>query len=276
VDGQGTVTQGPKAAILQASAQEAGGSGTEGATARRARRLAGSGGSTAGREPLVEMRDLSVRAGRKWILRGLSWTIRAGERWAVFGPNGAGKTTLLNLIQGDHPQAYALDLRLFGRSSDSTQAVWEARERIGWLSPELHLHHPEDWPVLDVVCSGYFNSLGLHQPCSRRQRAVARRWLVELGLGGCGQRGFGELSAGQQRLALLARAVVKRPRLLILDEACQGLDAGHRGAVLAAVDRLVEGTGAALVFTTHRREELPQCVTKVLSLKAGHGVLCTR
>jgi len=225
-------------------------------------------------KPLVELRNVTIVAGRKRILRGITWTLKQGERWALMGPNGAGKTTLLNLIQGDHPQAYAQNVVLFGCPSHSTQAVWQARRQIGWLSPELYLHYPQQWPVLDVVCSGFFNTLGLHEPCSRRRRAAALQWLENLGLAADARRSFAELSMGQQRTVLLARAMVKWPRLVILDEPCQGLDAVHRHAILAAIDRVVAQTGAGLIFVTHRAGEMPRCITHILRLRAGQMVSC--
>ncbi len=222
--------------------------------------------------PVVELNHVTIEAGRKRILDDVTWRMRRGEHWALLGANGAGKTTLLNLLQGDHPQAYAQDIRLFGGKSDSTQTVWQWRQQMGWVSPELHLHYPVEWQNLEVVCSGFFNTLGLFQRCSRHQQAIARHWLDELGVANLADESFGELSAGQQRLVLLARAVVKQPRLLILDELCQGLDRGHRQAVLSAVDHLVQRAGASLIFVTHHPDEMPQCITHVLELKAGRIV----
>jgi molybdate transport system ATP-binding protein len=195
--------------------------------------------------------------------------MRAGECWALSGPNGAGKTTLLNLIQGDHPQAYAQNIRWFGRHTDSTQTLWQMRQRLGWMSPELHQHYPGEWPVSDVVCSGFYNSIGLHQHVTRLQRTKARGWLREFGLLVQADAPLNELTFGQQRLVLLARAAVKRPRLLILDEPCQGLDAEQRRTLLAVVDRVVSQTGASLIFVTHHADELPRCVTHLLRLHGG-------
>ncbi len=220
-------------------------------------------------EPLVELQNVTVTGTNRIILKGITWTLREGECWALLGPNGAGKTTLLNLIQGDHPQAYSEDIRLFGRRTDSTQAVWDARQHIGWMSPELHQHYPGSWNAEEVICSGFFNALGLYLPCSRRQRGKARQWLLDLGLGKHAGTPFGELSFGQQRLVLLARAAVKEPRLLILDEPCQGLDEAQRPTLLGAVDRVVARTGASLIFVTHHKGEVPRCITHTLSLAAG-------
>jgi molybdate transport system ATP-binding protein len=220
-------------------------------------------------QPLVDLRRVTVAGGRRRILHDLSWTLREGECWALLGPNGAGKTTLLNLIQGDHPQAYSQDIRLFGRRTDSTQALWRARQHIGWMSPELHQHYPAGWDAEAVVCSGFFNSIGLHEPCTRRRGGRARQWLVDLGLGNYARTPFGELSFGRQRLVLLARSVVKQPRLLILDEPCQGLDKAQRRALLSAVDRVVTQTAASLIFVTHHQDEVPRCISHILHLAAG-------
>ena len=220
-------------------------------------------------EPLVEFQNVSVKTGRKHILHEVTWTLRDGECWALSGPNGAGKTTLLNLIQGDHPQVYAQNIRLLGRHTDSTRTLWQMRQRLGWMSPELHQHYPDEWKAIDVVCSGFFNTVGLYEACSRPQRKAARQWLLELGLAVHANELFGELAFGQQRLVLLARAAVKHPRLLILDEPCQGLDATQRRTLLAVVDRVVVQTGASLIFVTHHADESPRCITHLLQLADG-------
>jgi molybdate transport system ATP-binding protein len=219
--------------------------------------------------PLIELDHVTVRLGGKRILDDVTWTMRRGENWGLAGPNGSGKTTLLSLIQGDNPQAYAVDIRLFGVQPESTQTLWSLRRKIGWLSPEFHMHYPPGWSCLDVVCSGFFNTVGLYEPCATRHRAAARGWLRRFGLAERAEKSFGELSLGDQRLVLLARAVVKKPKLLVLDEPCQGLDAAHRLSILAAVDRLIGQTGASLIFVTHHAREMPECVTHMLELKAG-------
>jgi molybdate transport system ATP-binding protein len=219
--------------------------------------------------PLIEFNHVTVRLGRQKILDNVTWAMRRGENWALLGPNGSGKTTLLSLIQGDNPQAYALDLRLFGLKTETTQTLWHLRRQIGWLSPELHLHYPPDWPCLDVVCSGFFNAVGLFEPCTSRQRAAARSWLRRFGLAQRARDSFGELSLGDQRLVLLARAAIKTPKLLVLDEPCQGLDATHRRSILATADKVIRQTRAGLIFVTHHAGEMPACITHVLQLKGG-------
>ncbi len=218
---------------------------------------------------LVRMREVNIGVGRRRILKNIHWTVSAGENWAILGPNGSGKTTLLNLIQGDHPQVYALDLCLFDQPLTTTQILWRLRQQIGFVSPELHQHYPLEWSCLEVVCSGFFGTLGLFQPCTRRQKSAAMDWLAEFGLAAMAHRTLGDLAVGHQRLVLIARAMVKHPPLLILDEPCQGLDGRHRHTILAAVDRVVAQTGTHLLFVTHHPREMPVCITHVLHLQAG-------
>jgi molybdate transport system ATP-binding protein len=225
---------------------------------------------------LVRMHGVRVRYGGKQILDGVDWSVRRGEHWALLGPNGAGKTTLLSLILGDHPQAYANDIVLFGRRRGSGESIWEIKRQIGWVAPELHLYYPQHSSCLDVVCSGFSDTIGLSGSCTAEQRTAAGEWMAVLGIGDLAERRFGQLSEGQQRLALVARALVKVPALLILDEPCQGLDASNR----ARLRRLVEEIGSrwltSVIYVTHEADELPSLITHVLRLDAGRVVYCGR
>lgn len=270
IDGHRVVAQGPKREVLRRWRQRPLGASPPFRTAAdKPSTAAADPTRPTPRKPLIELRGINVIHGRRRILRDVTWTVREGECWTLRGPNGAGKTTLLNLIQGDHPQAHAQDVRLFGRVLDSTQALWRVRQQLGWMSPELHQHFPGEWEALEVVCSGYFGTIGLYESCSRARRRTARQSLLDLGLAAQARMPFGELTFGQQRLVLFARAAVKRPRLLILDEPCQGLDTQQRHTLLAAVDATVARTGCGLIFVTHRAGEIPRCVTHELCLAAG-------
>jgi molybdate transport system ATP-binding protein len=236
---------------------------------------AGAGGAAADRgkpgEELVDMRGVRVRYGDKRVLEGLSWTMRRGESWCVRGPNGSGKSTLLALVCGDHPQAYANDIRLFGRPRGSGESVWEIKRRIGQLSTEFQLAYRRQASGLEVVVSGFHDSIGLYERSSPEEEASARELLDLLGLAELAERDFDGLSGGQQRLLLLARAVVKRPELLVLDEPCQGLDPANRSRVLALVDRIRERTGADLLYVSHHPDELPRSLTHLLELPEGRS-----
>ena len=215
------------------------------------------------------MEGVNVAYGRVHILNDINWTVRQGERWALLGPNGAGKTTLLSLILGDNPQAYANKITLFGRRRGSGESIWEVKRQIGWVAPELHLYYPRGLSCLDVVCSGFFDSVGLHRRPSPEQCEAAGRWMEHLGIPHLTAASFASLSEGQQRLVLMARAVVKEPALLVLDEPCQGLDAEHRDRVLQTVDAIGTRLDSSLIYVTHDPRALPASISHLLRLDGG-------
>ena len=219
---------------------------------------------------LVRLRNVTVQYGSRVILRQVDWTVRPGESWALLGPNGSGKTTLLSLILGDNPQAYVNDVSVFGRRRGDGEPVWRLKQRIGWVSPELQLHFDDAVSVSEVVLSGFQETVGIFAKPAARQQAVAQRCLVQFGLHPFAEQPLFSLSAGLQRMALLARALVKRPRLLILDEPCQGLDPAHRDLIVERVDALIQTRGVTAIFVTHRPEEIPASVRRVLRL-TGDG-----
>lgn len=217
---------------------------------------------------LVRLVNVGVRYGKAVILNGLNWTIRAGESWALLGPNGAGKTTLLSLIQGDHPQAYNNEVTVFGKRRGHGESIWEIKRHIGWFSPELLLHFDATTSCFDAVASGFRDSIGLYEPPTSAQRAATRRILKAYGLADYADWPIASLSGGLQRQVLLLRALVKNPRLLILDEPCQGLDRDHREQFIAVVDAIVRG-GVSVIFVTHRADEIPPGIQRTLRLTPG-------
>jgi molybdate transport system ATP-binding protein len=266
------IAQGPRQAILNSDAAR---------EARRASKLANLPVVAANqwndeREPprkaLVSMENVNVSYNGTKVLRQVSWTVRENEQWALLGPNGAGKTTLLSLILADNPQAYANDITLFGRRRGSGESIWEIKQHIGWVAPELHLYYPRGATCLDVVCSGWFDSVGLYRQSSSDQREAAVSWLQRFGLAKCAEKAFAQVSEGEQRLVLIARALVKSPTLIVLDEPCQGLDAGNRDRVLQAIDGIGSRPNTSMIYVTHRADELPQSITHMLRLNEGQVV----
>jgi molybdate transport system ATP-binding protein len=218
------------------------------------------------------MENVSVSYNGSKVLQQVSWTVREGEQWALLGPNGAGKTTLLSLILADNPQAYVNDITLFGRRRGSGESIWEIKQYIGWVAPELQLYYPRGATCLDVVCSGFFDSVGLYRQCSTYQRQVAMSWMQRMGLSERADTALEQVSEGEQRLALIARALVKGPALLVLDEPCQGLDASNRDRVLHAIDWVGSRPDTSMIYVTHRADELPHSITHVLRLNEGRVV----
>jgi len=222
--------------------------------------------------PIIAMRNVSVTYGSTPILQQITWTMRQGEHWAILGHNGAGKTTFLSLISADNPQSYANDITLFGLSRGSGESIWEIKRQIGAVSPELLLYYDRGSTCQQVVCSGFFDSVGLYQDVSPEQAQRARAWMRALEIEHLADLPFHAASIGEERIVLLARALVKHPRLLILDEPCQGLDAHHRDRILALLDRLCEETPIGLLYVTHHLNEMPRSITHLLELERGRIV----
>jgi len=219
--------------------------------------------------PLVEFQNACVSYQGVNVLQDITWTMKQGEHWAVRGPNGAGKSTLLSLILADNPQVYANDVKIFGQQRGTGESIWEIKQHIGWVAPEIHMYYPRRADCLMVVCSGFFDSVGLYQTVTPEQSQIAEKWMQVLGIDGLSDRSFQEFSLGEQRLVLLARALVKQPRLLILDEPCQGLDSLNRSRILQVLDALCRQTPVSLLYVTHHNDELPKSITHVLHLEKG-------
>jgi len=207
---------------------------------------------------LVEMRDIRVRFEDRVIFDGLNWRIDPGVHWQVSGANGSGKTTLLSLITGDSPHCYTNDLEVFGFKRGSGESIWQIKQYIGFVSSELHLAYRVSGTVESVIISGFFDSVGVYQRPTAAQKSAAASWLALIGLTGARQQPFTQQSFGNQRLLLIARALVKQPALLILDEPCLGLDAFNRGLVLALIEKLIQGRETTVLYVSHdHRDQLP-------------------
>jgi len=221
---------------------------------------------------LVRMKNVNITYHHVKVIQHIDWTIKRKENWAVLGPNGSGKTTLLSLILGDNPQAYANDIMLFGRKKGTGESIWEIKERIGFISPELHVHYPYRFSAFDVICSGFFDSIGLYRKCSDKMKHAARSWLKQLGMSSYAETRFGTLSDGIQRMILVVRALVKNPQLLVLDEPCQGLDERNRRQIIGLVEAVGRRMDTGIIYVTHDIDELPDIITHVLRLEDGKVV----
>ena len=208
----------------------------------------------------------------KAIINGLSWQVRANENWQIIGPNGAGKSTLLSLITGDHPQGYSNDLTLFGRRRGSGETIWDIKRHIGYVSSRFHLDYRISLSVENVLASGYFDSIGLYQAPSDKQLKLVKQWLQLLDLTELAEKPFQSLSWGLQRLVLIARALVKHPTLLILDEPLQGLDYLNRELVKSWIDNLIDRGNTQLLFVSHHTEDAPKCITHRLTFVPNEPV----
>ena len=182
-------------------------------------------------DEIIRMSHVSIQYGKKVILKDLDWTVHNGERWALSGENGAGKSTLLSLVCADNPQSYACDISLFGHRRGTGESIWDIKKHIGYVSPEMHRAYKKDLPAIRIVASGLKDSVGLYVKPTEEDYEICRKWMRIFGLEGLEQQTFLKLSSGEQRLVLLARAFVKDPQLLILDEPLHGLDNTNRRLV---------------------------------------------
>ena len=216
---------------------------------------------------VVSMRNVAVRYGKRTILEGVNWTVNNGERWALSGQNGAGKSTLLSLVCADNPQGYACDISLFGRKRGSGESIWDIKRHIGYVSPEMHRAYKQNLPAVRIVASGLKDSIGLYVNPSESEYNVCRWWMDLFGLEGKEDRPFLKLSSGEQRMVLLARAFVKDPQLLILDEPLHGLDNRNRRLVKDIIETFCQRRNKTLIMVTHYQEELPKCIDHRLWLE---------
>jgi len=220
-----------------------------------------------GQPVVVEMKNVTVGYGQVHVIEDLNWTIRDGENWAVIGPNGVGKSTLLRMITGDNPQAYANEIYVLGYRRGTGESIWEIKKRIGIISSEFQIQYRKRMTVGDVVLSGFFDTIGLYRFATPQQRGQAQEWLERLGVAHLSERRFDRLSDGEKRLILLARAMVKSPALLILDEPCQGLDPANRGIILDLIDQIGRHLPTNLLYVTHQPSEILPCITHILRLE---------
>ena len=219
------------------------------------------------KEEIVRLYKVSIRYGERTILNELDWTVHKGEKWALTGENGSGKSTLLSLICADNPQSYACDISLFGRKRGTGESIWEIKKHIGYVSPEIHRAYLKNMPAIDIVASGLHDSVGLYVRPKPEQRSVCEHWLDVFGIGNLKDHSFLQLSSGEQRLVLLARAFVKEPDLLILDEPLHGLDTSNRKLVKEIIYNYSRREGKTLIMVSHYQEEFPACITHSLRLK---------
>ena len=211
-------------------------------------------------DEVVRMNHVSIVYGKRTILRSLDWTVHNGEHWALSGQNGAGKSTLLSLVCADNPQSYACDITLFGRQRGSGESIWDIKKHIGYVSPEMHRAYHRDMPAINVVASGLKDSVGLYARPSGTETDMCKFWMDVFGLEGKEYTSFLELSSGEQRLVLLARAFVKDPELLILDEPLHGLDNTNRQPVKDGINAFRCPRNKTLIMVTHYRSEYPECI----------------
>lgn len=221
----------------------------------------------------VKMVNTTVQYGNKTILNNINWQVNRGDKWLLKGHNGAGKSTLLSLITGDNPQAYANEIYLFGKRRGSGESIWDIKQNIGYISPELHWYFDTNITCYQTIGSGFFDTIGLYRKLNTQQHNTLQQWLDFLHLSHVANKPLSSISTGQQRLILLIRALVKNPPLLVLDEPCQGLDEQQKKEFVQLVDDLCEKFDKTLIYVSHYDDEIPACINHVLQLENGKHVI---
>jgi len=204
---------------------------------------------------LVCFKNVTVSYEERVIVQDINWTINRGEFWQLVGPNGSGKTTLLTMINGDNPKAFNQDLTLFGKKKGTGETVWEIKQKVGYLTPSMTDLFNTRHTVEEMIVSGFLDSIGLYKKPSDIQLRLANEWLDLIEMPHLKNKPFCTLSLGQQRLALVARAMVKHPPLLILDEAMSGLDDHNAAIVISLINKIAAESKTTILFVSHRIEE---------------------
>jgi molybdate transport system ATP-binding protein len=215
---------------------------------------------------LIRLQKGSAGYDGKPVFSGLDLCIRTHDHTLVTGPNGCGKSTLLQMIIGDHPACYQNDLRIFGIQRGTGESIWELKQHMGIVSPELHRSYHVPGTTLHCIISGLFDSIGLYQPYTPSDEKKAMKWLERTGLAREAHTPFRQLSYADQRLVLIARALIKIPKLLILDEATQGLDEPNRLAVLDFLEQVAGEGLSTILYVSHRGDEFRNFFTSHLQM----------
>lgn len=219
-------------------------------------------------EILIEMKDTIVKYDDIVVLDHLNWSMKRGENWAILGPNGSGKSTILELILGDNLQGYANQITLFGKPKGSGETVWEIKKHIGVVSSELQIQYRKKMSAYDIIASRFYDSIGLYQYPTPQQKVIVDGWIELFEIEDISKQPYHHLSYGQKRMILLARAMVKSPALLIMDEPCHGLDIPNRRRILKIIETIGK-TPTHLLYVTNHKEEILDCITHVLRLTKG-------
>tara|TARA_R110002050_G_scaffold24083_3_gene64289 strand:+ start:52551 stop:53765 length:1215 start_codon:yes stop_codon:yes gene_type:complete len=223
-------------------------------------------------ETLVKLNNVTVTYGERVIVNTICWEIKPGEFWQLIGPNGSGKSTLITLITGDNPKGYLQDMVLFGMKKGTGESVWEIKRNIGYFSSEMLRGFMRTDSIENMIISGFLDSIGLYKFPSDRQIIIAHQWLRILNMYQIKDKSFRFLSDGHKRLVLIARAMVKQPPLLILDEPTNGLDDSDAEIFAELVNKIATESHTAILYVSHRNEEKllkPDYTYKLIPKKSG-------
>ncbi len=216
-------------------------------------------------ENALIFKHVHVKYDSHTILNDVNWQVKRGEKWLLWGDNGSGKSTLLSLIYGDNPQAYANDITLFDQKRGSGESIWDIKKRVGYISPEMAIYYKRDMSCMDIVRSGFFDTLAVQRKCTDEQDDIVIRCMRIFRVAELKDTSFLKISAGEQQLVFLARLFVKDPDLLVLDEPLHSLDADNKRYVNRIIERYCTAD-KTMIYVTHYENEIPGIITHRLEL----------
>lgn len=216
---------------------------------------------------IITLKDVSIKYGSRTILSHLNWKVNRGEHWAISGVNGAGKSTLLSLIYADNPQSYSCDITIFGKKRGTGESIWDIKKRIGYLSPEMFRCFNMNLTTKEIIANSLQNTIGFFKKPTSKQIKESIAWMEALNIADLAERKYPTLSSGEQRLVLLARAFVKNPELLILDEPFHGLDNNNTSNMQYIINQYCTQNNCSLIMVSHYTEEYPSCIDHELHLQ---------
>lgn len=216
---------------------------------------------------VLTLKKLSCKAGYKYLIRDITWEVKKGEHWIVFGMNGSGKTTLLSIIAG-YKHFTSGTVNVLGESFRNDNII-PLRKKIGWVSTSFFDKYYTRESALHIVLSGKCGALGLDESITLEDVLLAKKLLRELGLKNMENRPFDLLSKGERQNILIARALIAKPELLILDEPCTGLDVYNRSYLFHTLELLGMSKELTMIYVTHHVEEILPMFQETLLLKNG-------
>jgi len=203
---------------------------------------------------LVSFTNVNVSYEDRKILNNINWTVNKGEFWHLKGANGTGKTTLLTMINGDNPKAYGQNIYLFGKRKGTGENVWQIKKLVGYFTPSMMELFKGRHTAEQMIVSGITDSIGLYQKATNAQLHLAEEWLKLLDIYDKKQKPFFTLSQVHKRIILIARAMIKHPPLLILDEPSTGLDDYSTSMLSVLINKMSEESNTAILYVSHRSE----------------------
>ncbi len=208
-----------------------------------------------GNHKLIEFKNVNVQFEGRQVLQNINWIVNKGEFWQLKGPNGSGKSTLLNMITGESHKGYGQDLTLFGHKKGSGESVWDIKEVLGYFTPAMVDRFRGYHSIENMLISGLHDSVGLYQKPTDTEKNLALKWLSILNMTDKKNFYFHQLSLGEKRLVMTARAMIKHPPLLILDEPTVGLDDESAHFFVNLVNKFAVESDSTIIYVSHRKEK---------------------